>query len=286
MACETWLNQSILNNEIIPSDYKLYRCDRNDGYGSIFISVKGQINSQLIQCSASCEICAVKLHLTESQPLIIIGAYRPPNRDTLYAQNLCNAINDISVRNPNSFICCTGDFNLPDIDWDIESVSRHRYPLGINQSLLQMSADCYFTQLVHSPTRDKTILDLFFTNRPMLINSCSIEPGISDHDILLVVICTKIPKPVSSDHKLYLWNRANFDEMRSKFADISQEFFNQHTVDTPIEDLWNSLCSLLKSVLDEFVPSKIITGVLKKPWINRMIKQLLRRKHRQYKYIT
>ena len=76
-------------------------------------------------CSASCEICAVKLYLTESQPLIIIGAYRPPNRDALYAQNLCNAINDISVRNPNSFICCTGDFNLPDIDWDIESVSRH-----------------------------------------------------------------------------------------------------------------------------------------------------------------
>ena len=204
MACETWLNQSILNNEIIPSDYKLYRCDRDDGYGGIFISVKSQINSQLIQCSASCEICAVKLHLTESQPLIIIGAYRPPNRDTLYAQNLYNAISDISVRNPNSFICCTGDFNLPDIDWDIESVSRHRYPLGINQSLLQMSADCYFTQLVRSPTRDKTILDLFFTNRPMLINSCSIEPGISDHDILLVVICTKIPKPVSSDRKLYL----------------------------------------------------------------------------------
>ena len=42
---------------------------------------------------------------------------------TLYAQNLCNAINDISVRNPNSFICCAEDFNLPDIDWDIESVS-------------------------------------------------------------------------------------------------------------------------------------------------------------------
>ena len=70
--------------------------------------------------------------------------------------------------------------------------------------------------------------------------------------------------------------------MRSKFANVSQEFFNQHAVDTPIEDLWNSLCSLLKSVLDEFVPSKIITGVSKKPWINRTIKQLRRRKQRQY----
>jgi len=33
-------------------------------------------------------MCAVKLHLIDSQALIIIGAYRPPNRDALYAQNL------------------------------------------------------------------------------------------------------------------------------------------------------------------------------------------------------
>jgi len=98
-------------------------------------------------------MCAVKVHLTTNQPLIIIGAYRPPNRDTLYAQNLCDTIVDISARNPNSLIC----FNLPDIDWDTDSVSRYRYPLAMNQSLLQMSADCYFTQLVNSPTRDKEI---------------------------------------------------------------------------------------------------------------------------------
>ena len=61
IACETWLNQSILNNEIIPSDYKLYRCDRSDNHGGIFIAVKNPLNSQRIQCSASCEMCAVNL---------------------------------------------------------------------------------------------------------------------------------------------------------------------------------------------------------------------------------
>jgi len=48
IACETWLNQSILNSEIIPSDYKLYRCDRDDSYGGVFIAVKSSINSQLV----------------------------------------------------------------------------------------------------------------------------------------------------------------------------------------------------------------------------------------------
>jgi len=72
-------------------------------------------------------MCALKLHLTDGQALVIIGAYRPPNRDTLNAQNLFDTITDISARNPNSFICYAGDFNLPDIDWDTESVSSYRY---------------------------------------------------------------------------------------------------------------------------------------------------------------
>ena len=81
---------------------------------------------------------------------------------------------------------------------------------------------------------------------------------------------------------MYLWNRANFDEMRAKFTNLSRDFFDHFTIDTPIEDTWDSLCNLLKTVLNEFVPSKITTGKPKKPWINRKIKQLRRRKQNQY----
>ena len=31
IGCETWLNSSILDNEIMPKSYKLYRKDREDG---------------------------------------------------------------------------------------------------------------------------------------------------------------------------------------------------------------------------------------------------------------
>jgi len=118
--------------------------------------------------------------------LTIIGAYRPLDRDTFYALNLFDTITDISARNPNSFICCAGDFNLLDIDWDTESVSSYRYPLAINQSLLTMSVDCFFMQLVNFPTQDKNTFDLFLINRPMLINSCCREPGISDYKIVII----------------------------------------------------------------------------------------------------
>ena len=57
VACETWLDQSVTDNEIIPSGYKLYRRDRDDGYGGILISVKDKIDSQIIECNISCELC-------------------------------------------------------------------------------------------------------------------------------------------------------------------------------------------------------------------------------------
>ena len=67
VACETWLDQSVTDNEIIPSGlfagYKLYLRDLDDGYGGVLISVKDKIDSQIIECSISCELCAVKLHL-------------------------------------------------------------------------------------------------------------------------------------------------------------------------------------------------------------------------------
>ena len=205
---ETWLNPSILNSEIIPSSYTLYQTDRQDGYGGVMIGVKQSISSQLLNYNVSCELCSVKLELLHGSPLIIIGVYRPPNRDSIYTQKLCDEIMNIVNSNSNSFICCTGDFNTPDINWDNESVDSHNYPISISQAILQMSADCGFAQLVNFPSREKNILDLAFTNRPSLVNECYGASGLSDRDIVLVSIQHTIPKQTVHDHKHFLWNKA------------------------------------------------------------------------------
>ena len=36
---ETWLNSLILDNEIMPKNYKPYRRDHDDGYGGVLIGV-------------------------------------------------------------------------------------------------------------------------------------------------------------------------------------------------------------------------------------------------------
>jgi len=77
-----------------------------------------------------------------------------------------------------------------------------------------------------------------------------------------------------AEHKLCLWNRANFDDIRCKFSTLSIDYIEDFSTDTPVEELRISLCNNLKSVLDELVPTKIVSGNRDKLWISRTIKQL------------
>ena len=130
------------------ANYNLCHIDHSDGYGGVLIRVRAELISEILLTNSSCEIRAVKIHAYHNQELIIIGTYRPPNRDVLYQQELCNCICEIVRKHPSAFILCAGDLNLPDINWSNESITGYRYPLAINSSTLRMSADCCFTQLI------------------------------------------------------------------------------------------------------------------------------------------
>ena len=54
-----------------------------------------------------------------------------------------------------------------------------------------MAAECYFTQLVNFSIRRENILDIVFTNRPSLVNCCTVVPGVSDRDAVLVSFIAK-----------------------------------------------------------------------------------------------
>ena len=47
VGTETWLNNYIKDNEIIPADfnYKIYRKDRYDGYGCVLLAISDHIAS-------------------------------------------------------------------------------------------------------------------------------------------------------------------------------------------------------------------------------------------------
>lgn len=66
-------------------------------------------------------------------------------------------------------VMIVGDFNLPLIDWFTHISHRD----GQHEIFLEFMTDNYFTQFVEYPTRKDNILDLLFTNVP-IVHECNV----------------------------------------------------------------------------------------------------------------
>jgi len=85
---ETWLKSDVYNNKIFPQDYRIFRVDREDGYGGVFFACHNTINCTQIPLHFQCEAVACKINLSGNQILIVLTVYRPPNRDIQCMQNI------------------------------------------------------------------------------------------------------------------------------------------------------------------------------------------------------
>ena len=121
------------NTEIFISDYTVYRHDREDGYGGVFLACHSSLISHEISCNNTQEIIACKIELTNSQSLIACCVYRPPNRSSDYLESVCRSLENIIIPFSNDIIWIAGDLNIPDIDWNNSCVAGNNYPLKLNE---------------------------------------------------------------------------------------------------------------------------------------------------------
>ena len=74
---ESWLSPSILDNEIIPADFSLYRKDRNESRGGgVFLAVHQSIPSRVIPSPSSIEVVSVQINIPH--PLVICVCHLTP----------------------------------------------------------------------------------------------------------------------------------------------------------------------------------------------------------------
>ena len=74
---ETWLTSSIYDNEILSSQFKIYRSDRKSRGGGIIIVINQSIPSKIINCPNEVEALTVQLLL--KQPINLCLIYSPLN---------------------------------------------------------------------------------------------------------------------------------------------------------------------------------------------------------------
>ena len=109
---ESWLSDYILNNEILPSGYSIYRHNRPLRGGGVMLAVNNTLPSKILPSPYNLELVAVKIYSKYSFILCLI--YNPPNSDLSYFFNLLDYLNNLLAL--NNKIILLGDFNLPDIN--------------------------------------------------------------------------------------------------------------------------------------------------------------------------
>ena len=98
-----------------------------------------------------------------------------------------------------------GDFNLPDINWQNQDIPGNQYLKSINEIFLEMSQDLGLQQIVDFPTRGTSLLDVFFTNKPDLVNNCKLLAGLGDHGAVNIVYIYNITqRTCRQTHEDYL----------------------------------------------------------------------------------
>ena len=278
---ESWLDSTINSNEVFPNGFKVFRKDRNKQGGGVFILIADNLECDEVTTltSTTAEMIWTKIKITGAKDLYIGSFYKPPSStDISCLEELRNNLQQIPN---NAHIWLGGDFNLGDIDWSLETTR----PSALNSTqcnqLISIANDYHLEQVVRSPTRiteyTSSILDLFFTNNPTLVNKCEVIPGIGDHEAVYIENSLRPIITKKNPRKVLIYKKANYEALNRELKEGEQRF--QRTAETAnVNGLWQLFEETLKNAMQRHIPSKIINGSKpNKPWITRPIKALLRK---------
>ena len=140
-----------------------------------------------------------------------------------------------------------GDVNLPDINWNDNTIDGHTYSNEFNQTFLDQLEKSNLQQIVKEPTRKDKTLDLFLTNRPPLVNRCSLMPGISDHDIVCVDTNASARRTKPTRRKIYLWKNADTEKLKSECLSFQKDFLNKYDLNSSVDTIWKDIKSHLQT---------------------------------------
>ena len=290
IGTESWLSSDIKSNEIFPPDYNVFRKDRPQGKegGGVFILTNSKFDSDEpadLKSQPTDELLWVRMKVKGERSLYIGSFYRPPRvTDPDYFKALENTLPLI----PNdAHIWLGGDFNLADIDWNLQAPKTDANLTTCCRRLLSITQDFFLDQVVRFPTRTtedtSNILDLFFTNNKTLVNRVEPLPGISDHDTVFIEISlSPVTKP-TVPRKINLFHKADFDNFKKDILASSFELGENANI-LSVEEYWQQLKKLISDLTSKHVPSKTIKNRPNfKPWITSHVKRCLRKVKAAYR---
>ena len=249
---ETWLSESIFDQEVLPTNYNIYRKDRPSRGGGVLIAIKDTIPVSVISSNLSNnapEIIAVRLNLRK---LIVCSCvYLPPCPSDSDTNDTISNLTQVIQSNPPADTIIVGDFNLPDIQWDTLSSTT-----SSSSALCDFVFDNLLIQLIDQPTHIKgNILDLVLSNSDDSVTNLTIASDNSwittDHFVATFQLPQLIhPTPTITPKYVFDFPKANYDGILSYLFDFnySSACLQSHDV----EFIWHTIKNSIHTAMNIF----------------------------------
>ena len=222
--------------------------------------------------------CSIKYN---DENILIGNIYRSPNSSDNNNEKLLNLLkNKTNEKFDKIFI--TGDFNLPNINWQT-GLSSNIYEI----SFIESFNDAYLFQHIEKPTRYRqgqksNILDLVFTRENSDIIDIEYLSPIGKSDHLTLKLITNIDKIAMEDDTppRFDFKRCNITDFRRLIKETDWAVLHKLNV----EECWNLIYSKLDEGMEKFVPKVDIKSRKKSPpWMNPFVKKSIKKKHKLFK---
>ena len=278
---ETWLNDSVTDDEILMPGYSCVRRDRQGKVGGgVAIYCRDSINFTIREdLNNANEAVWIQVNRKNCTPLVIGCIYRPPDQPIdNFTDNFGKSLSKID---PAFDKVALGDFN---IDFSI----RRRNANLAHKRLLKGIAELHdLKQVIESSTRvtehSESLIDLCFTNAQQKITeSAVLDPGLSDHSLIYCVM--KSGRHRAPPKMIQFRSYKNYDK-DSFVSDLRQvpwhvALNNHEDIDDCI-DTWNKLFSEVAAVHAPIKTSRVRGFSI--PWINSSIIALMNKRDHHLK---
>ncbi|XP_048581671.1 uncharacterized protein LOC125561388 [Nematostella vectensis] len=226
---ETHINDTVFSAEILEKGYTTFCKDRNEFGGGVLSAFSNHlVVTHEEQMDGNYEGIWSKINIAGSKSLFVGSVYRTPdsNVDPLVALDgaLCKL-----VKNPIPNILITGDLNLPSISWEDDNYAvrpNPTYGLEVNHKFLDIVNDHSLTQHVMEPTRGENTLDLVLTTCPEMVLDLVVEPGMSDHDLVLFDLNLKPSFNKKKPRKVFVFRKGNMGAVKTDLKKHLDNYFN------------------------------------------------------------
>lgn len=240
---ESWLNSLVHSGELFDDRYNVFRRDRetssslkNEGGGSMFaINLNyTAMCFRRLEWESNAEDVWVTI-IVNNQKIHICCVYIPGDLDINTLEHYYNKIYSIFVDNPDDKFIILGDFNIPQFlsITSGSSISNSKFNL-LNDCVNFCGLDQY-NNIVNANNR---LLDLFFSNIVLKVNSC--EDGLVNTDLCHPPLKSTIVnfgiRPNSDAYSYRDFNGADYSHVNSRLLEINwHEILNLS--DVPIKCL-------------------------------------------------